>query len=76
VESHRQGAQLFTALCVLIGLLLIAQLWLVGAALDAMLGGQAGVLWPAAGASLVLFGVNVGLLRYAYAFDARLRRSQ
>jgi hypothetical protein len=44
--------------------LVILQLWLLTATMNAYLGGDEGVIWPAAGASLACLALNVGLLRY------------
>jgi hypothetical protein len=76
VETRRQGLGLITALCLLIGVVLIIQLWLVSAALDALLGGDNSVLVPSAIVSLALFLLDAGLLWYVLAFDRRVRRSQ
>ena len=73
MATRRQGLSLLTALVVLIGTVLIIQLWLVSAALDALLGGARSVLVPAAIASAVLFAVNAGILWFAYTFDRSLR---
>ena len=73
METLKQGTTLFTGICVLIGVIVVIQLWLVAAALDALLGGDTGVLTPAAVASFVLFLVNGGLLLYAIRFDHRIR---
>ena len=74
MEIRRQGITLFTAVCVLIAILVVIQLWLVAAALDAALGGESGIAWPASIASIVLFLVNGGLLLPALDFDRRLRQ--
>jgi membrane protease YdiL (CAAX protease family) len=74
METSRQGTTLFTGICLLIGLLLIVQLWLIAAALDAALGGQAQLAVPASVASLALFACNAGLLWYVFDFDRRRRR--
>ena len=74
METSRQGTTLFTGICLLIGLLVIIQLWLIAAALDAALSGQARLAVPAAVASLALFGCNAGLLWYVLDFDRRRRR--
>ena len=50
-------------------LLVILQLWLLTATVNAELGGDSSVLLPAALASLVCLGLNLGLLRYLYALD-------
>ena len=59
---------------VLIALLVVIQLWLVAAALDALLARQFVVLVPTAIASGVLFVLSGGLLWYVVSFDARLRQ--
>lgn len=54
-------------------MLVILQLWLLSATMNAYLGGDDGVIWPAAAASSACFLLNVGLLRYLYVID-RVRR--
>jgi hypothetical protein len=56
-------------LCVLL-ILVVLQLWLFTATMNAWLGGDDGVVAPAALASLVCFVLNVGLLRYVYKMEA------
>jgi hypothetical protein len=75
VETRKQGLTMITALCVLIGVVLIIQLWLVAAALDALLGGDTSVLAASAVVSFALFVLNAGLLWYVLTFDDRVRRS-
>lgn len=72
--TARQGTTLFTAVGLLIAVLLIIQIWLLAAALDAALSGQAKVAVPASVASAALFFVNAGLLWYVADFDRRRRR--
>jgi hypothetical protein len=50
-------------------ILVILQLWLLTATMNAFLGGDASVIWPAAGGSLICLLLNVGLLRYLYQID-------
>ena len=57
-------------LCVVI-VLVVLQLWLLTATMNAYLGGDTEVVWPAAIASLVCFLLNLGLLRHLYAMDRR-----
>jgi uncharacterized protein DUF6755 len=45
-------------------ILVVLQLWLLTATMNAYLGGDDGVVWPAALASLACFLLNLGLLRY------------
>ncbi len=74
METRGQGLPLFTGICFLIGTLLVIQLWLLAAALEAARSGMPHFLWPATAASLVLFLLNAGLLWYVLDFDRRLRR--
>ncbi|MGE5245970.1 MAG: DUF6755 family protein [Betaproteobacteria bacterium] len=74
METRQQGTTLFSALLVLIATLVVIQLWLVAAALDALLAGDTAILVPTALASLALFLVSAGLLWYVVAFDERLRQ--
>ena len=54
-------------------MLVILQLWLLTATMNAYLGGDTSVIWPATAASLLCLLLNAGLLRYLYVID-RLRR--
>lgn len=45
-------------------ILVVLQLWLLTATMNAYLGGDGAVVWPAAFASLLCFLLNVGLLGY------------
>ena len=74
METRQQGSILFAAVLVLIALLVVIQLWLVAAALDALFSRQFVVLVPTAIASGMLFGLSSGLLWYVLSFDARLRQ--
>jgi hypothetical protein len=49
----------------------VLQLWLLTATMNAYLGGDGSVVWPAALASLVCLALNLGLLRYLYAMERR-----
>jgi len=44
--------------------LVVLQLWMLTATMNAYLGGDESVIWPAAGASLLCLLLNVGLWRY------------
>ncbi len=74
METRRQGRALMTALCLFIGIVLIVQLWLLSAAVDALLAGDDAVLVPATLASFALLAVNAGLLAYGISFDRRIAR--
>jgi hypothetical protein len=45
-------------------IVVVLQLWLLTATMNAFLGGDATVVWPALAASVVCLGLNLGLLRY------------
>ena len=74
METRQQGSTLFSAVLVLIGLLVVIQLWLVTTALEALFARQIAMLVPTAVASGVLFVLNGGLIWYVVSFDARLRQ--
>ncbi len=74
METRTQGGALLAALCLFIGIVLVVQLWLLAAAVDALLGGDESVLWPAAASSFGLYLVNLGLLWLVVSYDRRLRR--
>ncbi len=76
METRSQGLPLFTGICFLIGVLVIVQLWLLAAALEAARAEMPHVLLPATLASLVLFLLNAGLLKYVVDFDRRIRRQE
>ena len=54
-------------------IIVILQLWLLTATMNAYLGGDESVIWPAAIASLLCLLLNLGLLRYL-AHMERMRR--
>ena len=74
MKTRQQGSTLFSAVLVLIALLVVIQLWLVAAALEALFARQLAVLAPTAIASGILFVTSGALLWYVVSFDARLRQ--
>jgi len=50
-------------------ILIILQLWLFTATVNAYLGGDRGILLPAALVSILCLGLNLGLLRYLYGLE-------
>ena len=50
-------------------IVVILQLWLFTATMNAYLGGDGSVVWPAALASLACLALNVGLLGYLYRLE-------
>ena len=74
METRQQGSILFSAVLGLIATLVVIQLWLVAAGLEALRARETAVLVPTAIASAVLFAMSVGLLWYVVSFDQRLRQ--
>jgi hypothetical protein len=63
---REQQLVLVYAILALVLVLVVLQLWLLTATMNAYLGGDDGVVWPAAAASAVCLLLNLGLLRYLY----------
>ena len=57
-------------LCIVL-IIVMLQLWLLMATMNAYLSGDESVVWPAALVSLVCFGLNGGLLWYVYRMERR-----
>lgn len=57
-------------LCIVL-IIVMLQLWLLMATMNAYLGGDQSVIWPGAVVSLICFGLNAGLLRYLYRTERR-----
>jgi hypothetical protein len=53
----------------IVALLVVLQLWLLTATMNAWLGGDSSVVWPAALSSLGCLLINLCLLRRLYALD-------
>ena len=60
---------IITGILFLVITLIILQLWLFTATVNAYLGGDRGILLPAALVSLLCLGLNLGLLRYLYGIE-------
>jgi hypothetical protein len=55
-------------LCIVL-ILVVLQLWLLTATMNAYLGGDESIIWPTALVSLACFALNVGLLWYLYGIE-------
>jgi hypothetical protein len=71
--TRSQRATIVNGMLAFVVMLVVLQLWLLTATMNAYLGGDQSVIWPAAGASLACLLLNVGLLRYLYQIE-RTRR--
>ena len=59
---------IYGILCLII-LVVVLQLWLLTATMNAYLGGDEAIIWPAAIFSLLCFGLVARLLRYVYSME-------
>jgi hypothetical protein len=64
-----QRMPIVNAMLVFVVLIVILQLWLLTATMNAFLGGDTSTVVPAALASLACLGLNVGLLWYLFGLD-------
>ena len=71
--SREQRTTVIYGMLAFILILVVLQLWLLTATMNAYLGGDEAVIWPAALASILCLLLNLGLLRYLY-FIERVRR--
>ena len=62
--SRDQRTTIMYGMLAFVLVLVFMQLWLLTATMNAYLGGDESVIWPAAAASLVCLLLNVGLWRY------------
>ena len=63
ILTRRQKDTIFAGIFGVVALLVVLQLWLLTATMNAFLGGDDSVVWPAALASLACLLVNLWLLR-------------
>jgi hypothetical protein len=61
--TRSQQATIFSGINLIVALLVVLQLWLLTATMNAWLGGDSSIVWPAALASLACFALNLTLLR-------------
>ena len=62
--TREQRTTILYGMLAFVLILVVLQLWLLTATMNAYLGGDDSVVWPAAGASLICLLLNLGLLRY------------
>ena len=63
LSRHERAIIVTGILCIVLTLVLM-QLWLLTATMNAWLGGDDSIVWPAAAASAACLALNVGLYRY------------
>lgn len=64
--TRSQKATIFSGINLIVTLLVVLQLWLLTATMNAWLGGDSSVVWPTALGSLGCFLVNLWLLRRVF----------
>jgi type IV secretory pathway TrbD component len=64
--SRAQRTTVVTGVLCFVLILVVLQLWLVSATMNAYLGGDDAVVWPGLGASVACLALNLGLLRYLF----------
>lgn len=62
--TRAQRATVVNGILAFVLILVVLQLWLLTATMNAFLGGDDAVVWPALGASVGCLLLNLGLLRY------------
>ena len=70
--SREQRLTIIHGMLIFVLIVVVLQLWLLTATMNAWLGGDESIVWPAAAASAACLGLNVGLFRYL----ARLERTR
>lgn len=68
LSRHERTIIVTGILCIVLTLVLM-QLWLLTATMNAWLSGDESIIWPAAAVSLVCFLLIAGLLRYVFRLD-------
>jgi len=69
--TRQQKTTIVLGILAIVLMLVVLQLWLLTATMNAFLAGQERVIVPAAIASLVCFALNAGLLSYIYRMERR-----
>ena len=69
-SREQRLTMIYGILCVVLVIVML-QLWLLIATMNAYLGGDHSVIFPAALASLICLGLNGGLLWYVFRMDRR-----
>jgi hypothetical protein len=69
--SRHQKLTIINGILAIVAMIVILQLWLLSATMNAFLGGEETVVAPAGIASVVCLLLNAGLLRYVYRMEHR-----
>jgi hypothetical protein len=69
--SRQQKTTIVFGILSIVLMMVVLQLWLLTATMNAFLAGQERVIIPAAVASIICFALNAGLLSYIYRMERR-----
>ena len=69
--SRQQKMTIVFGILSIVLMMVVLQLWLLTATMNAFLAGQERVIIPAAIASIICLALNVGLLSYIYRMERR-----
>lgn len=69
--SRHQKLTIIDGILAIVGMMVILQLWLLSATMNAFLGGEESVIVPAGIGSAVCLMLNAGLLWYLYQMERR-----
>ena len=69
--SRQQKMTIVFGILSIVVVIVVLQLWLLTATMNAFLAGQERVILPAAIASIICFALNFGLLSYIYRMERR-----
>ena len=69
--SRQQKTTIVYGILCIVLMIVILQLWLLTATMNAFLGGEGEAIIPAAIASIICLGLNSGLLFYLYGIERR-----
>jgi hypothetical protein len=69
--ARHQRRTIINGILSVVSILVILQLWLLTATMNAYLGADDSILVPAALASMICLFLNFGLLRYIYRLESR-----
>ncbi|HEX6085320.1 MAG TPA: DUF6755 family protein [Thermoanaerobaculia bacterium] len=69
--SRQQKTTIVFGILAVVLMMVVLQLWLLTATMNAFLAGQERVIVPAAVASIICFALNAALLRYIYRMERR-----
>lgn len=67
--TREQQTTIIYGILVFVLVLVVLQLWLLTATMNAFLGGDESVIWPAAAVSTACLALSLGLLRHLYAIE-------